>query len=338
MIVSDKIAFLSKMLKDIYGSSSIGLKYENDKEVIIRNYGSINKEKLTTGKDSRFYRLFEYTFTNKEAKYSAECKRIKFERREIFKNAFDFLKNEFDLQNGLIPKVDYDTTDNEFNDMGKKLNHCYSFLLDMIFVEDEFKIDTYKPKINEILFDMSNNNSLEFYINKYNLKPIKTIFGDIEYNLKSCKAGLFDNALDTYYKRKEAFIDRAKNVIRDNESDMEIFYKSGSLTKYVDIKQYAQSKGLEIIDVNAECIEDYEYGNNIFRCCCECFFKFEKDKFILVSINLNGEKVSAFTSEKNWVNTSFVMNYIYGESSRSCICYFKYDKGKILQFLQIGDD
>ena len=196
--------FLTKMLKSIYGVPSVGLRYENGIEVIIRNYGSSCREKFTNGKDSRFYHLFEYTFTNKEAKYSAECKRIKFERRNIFKNAFDFLKDEFNLPNGLIPEVNYDTTDSEFNDMGKKLNYCYSVLLDMLFFEDELKIDNYKPKINEILFDVSNNNST---------------------------ASHFFGQGDDYNKRKEAFMSLFETLADENISDMEIFYKSGSLKK-----------------------------------------------------------------------------------------------------------
>lgn len=304
-MLSDKIAFLSKMLKDTYGTSSIGLKYENDGEVITRKYGSIDKEKLTAGKDSRFYRLFEYTFTDKTARYSAEHKRKKFVRKDIFRKAFAYLKEVFDLSDSSVPIINSDTSDEKLQGIGNKLYKCYSVVLDMLLQEDELNIDKYKQKISEILSAVSENGSDEL-LN------------------------------EDYYKRIEAFINDITDVADVSVSNMDIFYKSGSLNKYADIKHYAKSKGIEIIDFDSESVVNFA-GNAVYRYFGECSFAVD-NSYITVSIKPNGEEIGAFTSEKNWVNTSLLMNYVYQGISRECVCYFKYDKGKVLQFLQIGDD
>lgn len=302
-VLTKKKELLSDILKKIYGSSSVGLKHEySGSGGIYGQYSSIKKEKIIVGGGNRFYDLFRYTFTNKTAQYHPDYKIKTFDKGAIFSRAFSKLKDIFDLDDSLIPKINYGTKKEEFERIGGNLFDCYSVVLDMIYKDNGLDIKRYRPKIEEILSSDLDN------------KPQKS-------------------QNDDYEKRQEAFMN---SIIDINEKN---FYKSGSLRNYLDIKMYADSKNIEIVDLNSESVTKFE-DNKVYRYCCECFFAVVDgyDGYIRVSINLNGKEIGAMTSEKNWLNSSLLSNYAYDGLSRFCVCYFKYDQNRVFQFLQIGDE
>lgn len=331
MIIENKRKFLSDILKNIYGTSSVGLKNEfNTEGGIYGKYGSINKERFN-GEGNRFYELFRYTFMNKKAKYAIEHQRKRFVRKDIFIKSFTSLKRIFNLPDNLIPVIQYDMDDEKLNCIGDILYQCYSVVLDMLYKDNELDTERYRPKIIMILSSALDNKPDELNVEN-NWSRVSLIFSS-EYE-KMDEASKRD-----YLKRKEAFMKEVSEMEDVNDSDMNWYYKSGSLGNYANIREYTYSKNIEIIDLDSEGVTEFE-ENRIYRYSCVCFFEYDAiDKdLIITSIELNGENVSALTSKKNWRNVSVYTHYIRNSIPKGCVCYFKYDENRVFQFLQIGDE
>lgn len=142
---------------------------------------------------------------------------------------------------------------------------------------------------------------------------------------------------DNYYKMRERFFYAVNNLMSDTESsDMEIYYKSSELGKrYADIKEYIRKKEINIVDLNSETITEFR-ERVVYKYTGICSFKSDNNK-IISSIIYNGEKISSFTSERNWINQSMLDLYVNANKPRCCVCYFIFDQENVFKFLQISD-
>lgn len=158
------------------------------------------------------------------------------------------------------------------------------------------------------------NNSIDFFENERNSN-------DSDYNI-----------------RRANFLKELNNLLNEETSDMDIFYKSSILgKKYIDIMDYIQKNKMRLVDLNSNPTDKFE-NDTVYKYNCPCHFNRETDNFyswVKVTIELNGTEISAETSENKWLNRSIVSNY--NNKSRNCTCYFIYDQEKVFLFLQISE-
>ncbi len=243
-------------------------------------------------------------------------------------------------------------------DIRKENNFCLdSFLVGVFrYIEENRSMENYKGKDTlDLISEKKTKSGLRTY-NPENiqdkLREINVIFeeSDIEKNesenisdsknndITVSQKKLSDAPRDgKYYKRLEQFHDAVKNLISDTESsDMEIYYKSSELGKrYVDINDYIRKKGLDVVNLDSETVTEFK-ERVIYKYTGMCSFKCDNNK-IISSITYNGEKISSFTSERNWINQSMLDLYVSENKSRCCVCYFIFDQCNVFKFLQIGD-
>lgn len=142
--------------------------------------------------------------------------------------------------------------------------------------------------------------------------------------------------LNDYEEIKQGFFNSLSKETPVIKSYKEIFYKSSMLRNYVDIEEYIKLKNVELVDLSSETVTNFKM-NVVYKYTGECFFE-SIDNSIRVKIIYSKEKICAVTSMKNWINQSVISNYINENQSRYCVCYFIYDQGKVLQFLQLGEE
>ena len=352
-----------EILKAIYERTSVSEDVKNNK--IYFENGIFNKCAYSTQNRSRVIALFEMTFVKKDVIFETGVSQRKreYEPHYTREDAIVRALNLFDkwgIKN--TEKLHFDSSDFRSDEVGKYIFKAFKqYIFNFLFYVKDYSIypkrsdsgndditDDFNkalPKIQQIidkaynkLVRNTNNNGITNNIEKasYSLPQNSNVNTYNECNkMDEEEQPKFE---PNYEQRRLAFIQYIMNNYNQktiNDSEMDLFYKCSKLRQYVDIKDYADKNSIDIIDLNTMNIKEFK-SSEIYMFRGECSFECDNN-WVIVHTNINGHAYDFTTSENNWVNWSFVVNYVKKNIPRRCICYFIYDQGKILQVLQIDD-
>lgn len=326
--------FLKEMISSIFGISAIEFKNTNEDKVYYTKGGSLLKDCTYTNKyKDRITMLVCCIFKPNIKKVEIDTKTYEVEQFKI--NVKNFvITNALTSNSDITEKHIYDML-NQTNDV----DLCYIYkniIIKEIFNisgdskkgskeygKDNFEESKEKisSKLIEFISQYSENKPLSDYL--------QAVFPEM----------LSSSEQDEFLKRKEAFMKHLSSKPTANEEEpsnnIDIYYKCGTFIRNkMNIELYVNKFNKRIVDLNENKIDSFE-PDVVYELRSLCYF--EEDAtgirpMIKVKTEYNDETLVFYTSEKNWIELSFVSNYMHNNFTNQYYGKLYIENGNLLQF------